>query len=128
MTALTFDDIVLIPQYSEIETRKDVDTSVKVFDKLTLKTPIISANMDSVTGPDMAKAMFELGGLGILHRYASHNEVLGWIQKLRELINLWGIIPSIGIHPSDIDSAIEYWANGVKIVCVDVAHGDHKLV
>jgi IMP dehydrogenase len=128
MTGLTFDDIVLIPRYSDIESRKDVDISVQVFDELKLNNPIISANMDSITGSLMTKTMFELGGLGILHRYAKHTQILGWIKELQESINLWGIIPSIGVHPSDIDSAVEYWANGVKVVCLDVAHGDHILV
>lgn len=70
MSKLTFDDVLILPQFSSIKSRKDVDTSIEL-GHLTLKLPIISANMDSITGPRMAIAMSLAGGIGCLHRFSS---------------------------------------------------------
>jgi len=63
----TFDDVLLVPQYSNIETRKSVDIGTKLRD-IRLTTPIVSAPMDTVTEHRMATAMIRKGGLPILHR------------------------------------------------------------
>lgn len=67
---LTFDDVLIVPQYSEIESRFNVDTST-VLAGIKLGIPILSANMDTVTEDAMAEAMARLGGLGIIHRFMS---------------------------------------------------------
>ena len=124
----TFDDILITPSYSEIESRSEIDTSTD-FLGLKLKIPFISANMDYVTGPLMVEAMHNLGGLGILHRFAS------WEEQLRDMLYLKGknipIIFSIGIRDlSDSLNKIKEAAQtlGVYGVCVDVAHGHHEKV
>ncbi len=67
----SFDDVLLVPQYSEITSRGDVDLSTTI-GKLKLKLPLLSANMDSVTEFDMAFAMSRhSGGAGVMHRFAS---------------------------------------------------------
>ena len=67
---LTFDDISIVPKYSEVSSRSLCDTSTKIGD-IELGTPLIASPMDTVCGVDMAKRMDELGGLGILHRFCS---------------------------------------------------------
>ncbi len=65
--ALTFDDVTLVPKYSEI-LPSEVDTSIKLTDLLKLKIPLLSSAMDTVTESKMAIAIAKSGGLGIIHR------------------------------------------------------------
>lgn len=66
---LTYDDVLLVPRYSDIRSRKDVDTSTQLTRRLRLHMPIVSANMDTVTEAEMAVAMARHGGIGIIHRF-----------------------------------------------------------
>ncbi len=65
--SLTFDDVLLVPQYSEIMP-KDVDLTTEVAKGIKIKLPILSAAMDTVTESDMAISLAREGGLGIIHR------------------------------------------------------------
>jgi len=121
--ALTFDDVLLVPQYSEIASRKDVDLSTSLFG-VPFSTPICSANMDTITESLMAQKMFQLGGLGLLHRYATPEKVLSWIKEIHMAKCL--AAPSIGVKPEDFDIAMKYWNEGVFAINVDIAHGDSK--
>lgn len=66
---LTFDDVLLVPKYSDIRSRKDVDTATKFSRRIKLAIPIVSANMDTVTESGMAIAMAREGGIGVIHRF-----------------------------------------------------------
>ena len=66
---LTFDDVLLVPRSSNIASRSMVDTSTWLVPGIRLAIPIISANMDTVTEAEMAIAMAQAGGIGILHRF-----------------------------------------------------------
>ena len=65
--ALTFDDVTLVPKYSEV-LPSDVDTSIILTKFLKLKIPILSSAMDTVTESKMAIAISKLGGIGVIHR------------------------------------------------------------
>lgn len=122
--ALTYDDVLLEPQYSEIESRSQVDISTELFgNKYAL--PIISANMDTVTGPRMALAMANSGGLAFHHRYQSSVDVQKYIIDAYRLNNTWinSIIPSIGISEDHTIVAYNYRRAGAVGVCIDIAHG-----
>ena len=67
-TAITFDDVVLIPKFSELESRYSVDIS-SWLGNIKLEVPLISSPMDTVTGGDIARFMGNMGGIGIIHRY-----------------------------------------------------------
>ena len=69
--ALTFDDVLLTPQYSTLTSRRLVDTSSNLVAGLRLATPVVASNMDTVCESEMAIKMAELGGIGIIHRYLS---------------------------------------------------------
>lgn len=117
-----FDDVLLVPQYSEIESRKDIDISAEIAD-IKLRTPIISANMDSITEEAMAEAMHECGGLGILHRYSPAEKIESQIRYLHSVSA--PIVPSVGINVYDKTFIKKLIGSGVSIsaVCLDIAHG-----
>jgi len=117
-----FDDVLLVPQYSEIESRKDVDISTDIAE-IKLITPIISSNMDSITEEAMAEAMHECGGLGILHRYVNANKLCGWIRNLNN--SKVPVVLSIGVKDED-ELFVEFLLSegkNISAVCIDVAHG-----
>ena len=66
---LTFDDVLLVPHRSSIQSRKDVSTETWLVPGIRLSIPIVSSNMDTVTETRMAIAMAQSGGIGILHRF-----------------------------------------------------------
>ena len=67
--ALTYDDVLLVPQKSELISRQDVNLSSRLSRNLKINIPLISANMDTVTESQMAIAMAKKGGIGIIHRF-----------------------------------------------------------
>jgi IMP dehydrogenase len=67
--ALSYDDVLLVPQRSTIKSRRDVDTSAYLSRNIKLNIPVVSANMDTVTEAQMATEMARQGGIGIIHRF-----------------------------------------------------------
>lgn len=112
---LTFDDVLILPNYSSIRSRKDVDLS-----SMDLKLPIISANMDTITGVGMAVAMGKAGGAGALHRFWSIQDNVAAFKKANVAPN---VIVSIGVGDSEKERAEALVDAGANIVLVDVAHG-----
>lgn len=82
--ALTYDDVLLVPQYSQVESRKQLSTRTRLTSKLNLQIPIVSANMDTVTESDMAVAMARAGGIGIIHRFMSIDEQVRQVQRVKK--------------------------------------------
>ena len=83
--AFTFDDVLLVPRVSNVNSRWQVNTSTYLTDKIKLNIPLVSSNMDTVTEHVMAIAMAKAGGVGIIHRFNSiENEVEEIIKVKRE--------------------------------------------
>jgi len=125
---LCFDDVLLVPQYSDIESRKNVEIRTNIAG-ICLSVPIISANMDTITEEHMARAIHEAGGLGILHRYSDEKKLYEQIYYL-EKHNI-AIVPSLGVNEEDREKAENLFDTCGKVidaVCLDVAHGDHRKV
>jgi IMP dehydrogenase len=122
-----FDDVLLEPQCSEIKSRKDIDISTEVAG-IKLQTPIISSNMDTVTSEHMAKAMWESGGLGILHRYTELYIIEGWYPFLLSF-NV-PFVPSVGVSDYEKQRVRTLLSDCSMLsnICIDVAHGHSKLV
>ena len=68
---VTFDDVLIIPKFSTIKSRKEVDISSEVSGLPFLRVPVISANMDTITEADMSTELRRLGAVGCLHRFLS---------------------------------------------------------
>jgi IMP dehydrogenase len=120
-TAYTFDDVLLVPKFSDIASRADVDLSTTI-GKMKLKLPIFSANMDTVTEFDMAQAMSIAGGAGVLHRFASQKQQEKWLHAL-DSCHIGPRIISIGtdFQESDLDFMVLQY--NVDAICIDIAHG-----
>jgi IMP dehydrogenase len=80
---LTYDDVLLVPRYSAVRSRKDVDTSGQLTSRTTLRVPIVSANMDTVTETEMAVAMARHGGIGIIHRFNSIDQQVTQVRQVK---------------------------------------------
>jgi IMP dehydrogenase len=80
---LTYEDVLLVPRYSDIRSRRDVDTSAQLSRNITLNNPIVSANMDTVTEADMAIAMARAGGIGIIHRFNTVEQQVAQVRLVK---------------------------------------------
>jgi IMP dehydrogenase len=80
---LTFDDVLLVPQRSDVRSRRDPRLTSKLTKNLSIELPIISANMDTVTESDMAIAMAKEGAFGILHRFMSVEAQIDQVKKVK---------------------------------------------
>ena len=119
--ALSYDDVLLKPKYSEIDSRQEVDLTSKLSDKITLKLPFITANMDSVTGVEMAIKIAQLGGLGMLPRFDTPEVQADKVAKVKGA----GVLAaaSVGAKDIDLERAEMLVKAGVDVLNIDVAHG-----
>lgn len=120
--ALTFDDVLIVPQKSDIRSRRDPKLTSKLTKNLLIETPIISANMDTITEFDMALAMSQLGGVGILHRFISIDEQAVQARKLHEA-GVKIISASVGVGEEFKSRAKTLIDAGVNLITIDIAHG-----
>lgn len=128
---LSFDDVLLVPQYSEVTSRSMVDLSVKIKD-FTFNHPIIPANMKTVTGFEMAKFICESGGLAVVHRFLTLQEQLDIVENIKNsvnpVINVFNhLCMSVGVKEQDKSHVEAFVQTGIKILCIDIAHGDSKM-
>ena len=86
--ALTYDDVLLVPQKSEVKSRQEVDTSSKLSRNISLRIPLVSANMDTVTESQMAMAMALAGGLGVIHRFCSPEQQAREVARVKRKQNI----------------------------------------
>ena len=132
--AYSFDDVMLIPRYSTLDSRSDADLSTTIA-SIKLKIPIIAANMSSVCGAEMASALGKLGGLGIIHRMCSVEEQAHIVVKAAGY-SLGADLDSEGAYPigfsigvgDDWRDRMEACRNYAHIVCLDIAHAHHERV
>lgn len=80
---LTFDDVLLVPRRSPVESRAQVDTRTRLARDVELAVPIVSANMDAVTESEMAIAMAREGGIGIIHRFLPVDQQVAEVRRVK---------------------------------------------
>ena len=125
-TGLCYDDVLLVPQYSEISSRHKINIKSHVGSLLTLDTPIIAAPMDTVCEKDMAIALHKQGAFGVLHRYNDPEEQLKMYLEVQKAGAQCGA--AIGTGKDSLERAIALAGAGCEVICVDVAHGHHVNV
>lgn len=127
LEGLTFDDVLLVPQHSDVKSRStDVDISVN-FGACHFEHPVIPANMKTVTGQEMALQIIKGGGLAILHRFMEPKEQLMIAENIIDDHGNEHFAVSVGVKQSDKEMVLAFHKTGVRMICVDVAHGDSKL-
>ena len=130
--ALTYDDIQLIPAYSDIESRQNIDLSTQLTTNYSIKVPLIASPMDTVCDSEMAIAMMDMGGVGIVHRFMTIEEQAKQVNKVHlHTFKYHGGIPvsaAIGANGDYLERAQELVKAGANVILIDVAHGYHKFV
>ena len=124
---LSFDDILLIPQHSDIESRKKVNLSTMIgrgTRSIALDVPIIAAPMDTVCEWEMATAIRHFGGFGIIHRYMDVEEQAKMIKMVRANNQIAG--GSVGATGDYRKEAARLAESGAFVILVDVANGHSK--
>jgi len=119
--ALSYDDVLLVPQYSNINSRNDISLSTKISPRITLNIPLISANMSDVTDSKMAIALGKLGGLGVIPRFMPANLQADEVEKVKLEKVLVGA--AVGARNGIVERAEALVKAGVDILFIDVAHG-----
>lgn len=129
---LTFDDVLLVPNHLEMKSRLEPNISTRLTKNFNLRIPIISANMDTVTGVEMACALSLVGGLGVLHRFMTIDDQVSSVEQIKifneknELTS--PVAASIGVRDQDIINAGKLIKAGANILTIDIAHGDSILM
>jgi IMP dehydrogenase len=148
---LTYDDIQLVPQYSHIPSRTQINLNTLVSRRYGLLNPLVASPMDTVCGEEMAFKIFLMGGVGCIHRFMSIEEQSRVVKSLYQRIygegfggpfeewgvmyddwhaeiNLIPIMAAIGVSELDKERAKSLVESGANILVIDVAHGHHKNV
>lgn len=118
---ITFDDVLLEPQFSTVESRSHVDLSTTIgLHRLNL--PILSANMDTITNAWMSSHMISNGGMGVLHRFMS---IIDNCAEFELVYKSTSVRPwvSIGISDKEMERFEALVSHGADTFVVDVAHG-----
>jgi IMP dehydrogenase len=124
---LTYEDVLLVPRYSDVRSRKDVDTSGQLTRRIRLQVPIVSANMDTVTESEMAITMARQGGIGIIHRF---NTIEQQVQQVRQVKRSESFVIEnpYTIEPSSQVSQAREALDSLNISALPVVDSQDKLV
>lgn len=120
MNGITFDDVLLIPGYSDFS-RGDIDLSTQLTKNITLRIPLVSSPMDTVTESNLAIALARLGGIGIIHRNLTIKDQATEVTKVKEEGLLVGA--AIGTSKGFEERVEALVEAGVDVLLVDSAHG-----
>ena len=123
--ALTFDDVTLAPNYSDI-LPSEVDTKTVLSKNLTLEIPFLSSAMDTVTESKMAITIAKAGGIGVIHRNLDIKKQIFEIKKVKSKKLKVGA--AVGAGPKEILRAEAILKEKVDLIVVDTAHGHTKKV
>ena len=123
---LTYDDVLLVPAYSDIQLG-DIDTVTQLSRNITLRIPLLSAAMDTVTEARMAVAMARQGGAGVLHRNLSAEEQAAQIDLVKRS-EAGMVTDPVTCRPEDTLAEVERLCARYRISGVPVTDGQGRLV
>ena len=123
--ALTFDDVTLSPNYSDI-LPSEVDTSIKLTNNINLKIPLLSSAMDTVTESQMCLALARAGGIGVIHRNLDIKKQVDEIRKVKAHKLLVGA--AVGAGANELNRAKNILKENIDLIVVDTAHAHTKKV
>ena len=123
--ALTFDDVLLLPKYSNI-LPGNTNISLNLTKTISLKVPFFSSAMDTVTEAKMAIAIAKEGGMGIIHRNLNIRMQSNQVKKVKSKKLIVGA--AIGTNQEDLERAKSLSSNGVDLIVIDTAHGHSEKV
>lgn len=124
-TALTFDDVLLVPQYSTV-VPTDVNTSARFTPKIKLFIPIAASAMDTVTESRMAIALGKMGGIGVIHKNLDSKEQAKAVREVKAQ-NL-AAAAAVGVGADSKERVSALVKAGVDVLVVDTAHGHSQRV
>lgn len=116
---LNFSDVLITPIFSNVRSRKDVNLESD-FLGMKLSLPVINSNMDTISSPEICRALADYGTIGTLHRFWSIEENVKAFTE--SIVHGFGPIVSIGIGPKEMERAKALYAAGAEILMLDVAH------
>ncbi|PKM91353.1 guanosine monophosphate reductase [Candidatus Falkowbacteria bacterium HGW-Falkowbacteria-1] len=121
----SFDDVLIVPKYNRVNSRKDVSFRTKVTKNHYLDIPLLVANMDTVCESKMAITVGKLGGLGVIHRFMTLSNQIKEVQKVKKE----KLLTAAAIGVKDYEERVKALVNvGCDILVLDVAHGHSKRV
>ena len=123
--SLTFDDVLLLPQYSNV-LPSETNISIDLAKEIQLKVPFLSSAMDTVTESKMAIAIAKEGGIGIIHRNLKIKYQAKETAKVKKKNLLVGA--AIGTNKEDIERAKVLVDSGCDLLVIDTAHGHSEKV
>lgn len=121
----SYDDVLLVPQYSDIRSRSEIDISVDLTKGVVIQLPIFASPMDTISEGAMGNAMGTAGASAIIHRYNTIQEQMNEINKVKSPRIIGA---AIGITGDYLERASALVNHGADFLCVDVAHGHHIMM
>src|SRR3989344_519246 len=121
----SFDDVLIVPKYNKVFSRKDVSLKTKVTRNHWIDIPLLATNMDTICESKMAIALGKLGGLGVIHRFLTIEEQSKEVKKVK----IEKLLCAAAIGVKDLEERSKALVEaGVDILVIDVAHGHSKRV
>ena len=120
---LTFDDVLIVPSKSEIRSRRIPLLETQLTKKKRIQIPIVSANMDTITEGDMAIALGQLGGVGVIHRFITIEDQVREVSRTRAAIGGAILSASIGVNQDYKERATALVSAGVNVLPIAGASG-----
>ncbi len=128
---LTYDDVLLIPAHSDVLPR-EVDITSKFTREISLRLPMVSSAMDTVTDARVAEAFARLGGIGVIHKNMPLDQQTAQVAQVKSKTDEAGhallVAAAVGINPHSLDNIDALIAVGADAVVLDTAHGHSQMV